>query len=388
VSSGDGATLADTLLAGAEGAQLLVLRAGAALGLTDTVAGQPAWPFAHRVAVETLLIDPGLARQLVWALAAGALAVLLALAGALRRRERGPLWGLALLLLLLWPWPPRSLWLTAAVPTSFHRSPTGFDAASVTRGLALYRQHCLACHGADGRGEGPAAATLPVWPPTLSAGLLWKRAEGELLWRVLHGMQDRAGRTTMPPFAGRLVEADAWALLDAMRALSAGEAVRREATWPWPVQAPDFALRCGNGPPRRLAAWRGQRVRIVAGAAGQAAWREDPRLLTVVLQAADIPQPADCVALSPDATAAYALVAGVSGASLAGLQFIVDRDGWLRALAAPGRTGWSEDSLICRASEAPVASAASPQADGLGALIARMDADPVRNPRLFGPHGR
>ncbi|HSI61165.1 MAG TPA: cytochrome c [Ideonella sp.] len=368
-----------------------MLQALHALGLTGEVAGQAAWPFGARIAVETLLIDRGLARQIAWALAALVFALLLAALGTAWRRGRLLAWLASLVLLLATPWPPLSLVLAGAVPTSFHRSPLGFEATAIARGRALYRTHCLACHGADGRGEGPAAASLPVWPPTLSAGLLWKRSEGELLWRVLHGMHNRRGETTMPGFAGQLDEADAWALLDGMRALSAGVAARREASWPWPVRAPDFEVACGGQAPRPLASWRGQRLRIVAGGGAPLPQPlEDPRLVTVVLQAGGSATRPDCIAASPGAAwQAYALVAGVDGAALAGMQFIVDREGWLRALARPGQGGWSEDSLICRSDG--VAAAGRPpllQRDGLGALIARMDGDPVQSAGLGLAHGR
>lgn len=36
------------------------------------------------------------------------------------------------------------------------------------KGEDLYRAHCAACHGADARGHGPAAAALRVKPPDLS----------------------------------------------------------------------------------------------------------------------------------------------------------------------------------------------------------------------------
>ncbi|HWH81006.1 MAG TPA: cytochrome c, partial [Burkholderiaceae bacterium] len=322
-----------------------------------------------------------------WALGFGGFAVVLLLAGALWRRGRWPAWALALICTLLVPWPPMALVFTDALPTSFHRSPSHFDAASIERGLVLYETHCASCHGSDGRGEGPAAAQLPVWPPTLSAGLLWKRAEGELLWRVLHGVTSRAGTVTMPGFAGTLNEADVWALLDGMKALSAGDSVRREASWPWPVQAPDVGVACADLAPRRLAQWRGQRVRIVAADASASAPRDDPRVVTVVLRRERSDTPVDCGVSGIDAWRAYASVAGVPERALAGMQFIVDREGWLRALGRAGQSEWSEDSLLCRSETRPSASART-EPDGLGALIARMDADPVRIDRLGLAHAR
>jgi hypothetical protein len=233
-----------------------------------------------------------------------------------------------------------------------------------------------------------------VWPPTLSAGLLWKRAEGELLWRVLHGMKGRNGEPTMPGFAAALDTADVWALLDGMKALSAGDSALREASWPWPVRAPDVGVNCEGAAPRSLAQWKGQRIRIVAGGAALAPPAEDPRFVTVLLQADAAEPRADCVATTRAAWQAYASVAGVTASALPGTQFIVDRDGWLRALGRPGQRGWSEDNLICRSDATPASASAgtadrnATPIDGLGALIARMDADPVRTARLGLPHSR
>ncbi|MCZ7567886.1 MAG: cytochrome c [Ardenticatenaceae bacterium] len=39
--------------------------------------------------------------------------------------------------------------------------------ASIARGRVLYGQHCAACHGATGRGDGPAAAGLNPGPADL-----------------------------------------------------------------------------------------------------------------------------------------------------------------------------------------------------------------------------
>ncbi|WP_431128983.1 c-type cytochrome [Variovorax paradoxus] len=361
-----------------QGAQLQLLRVLDALGLAAQVHGQPAWPWARRLSGENLLIDLGQARSLAWTLVFVAVAMLVLLLALFWRRPRFYFLALVPMLLIAAPWPESHVVLVPATPTSFQSSPTGFTAASIARGRALYEQNCVACHGADGKGEGPLAASLAVWPPNLNGPLLWRRADGDLLWRILHGTRDalQGGQSTMPGFGEKLGEADAWALIDYMKALGAGQSLRALGSWPQPIGLPDMAVRCGSQPPRRLASWRGQRVRIVAG---DATPTEDPRLVTVQLlpPSSAVATGADCVADSVAAWEALALIAGAD--PLAGTQLIADRDGWLRARAEPGKAGWSDDDLLCRSSEraAEQGGPALP-ADGLGALIARMDAEPVR----------
>src|SRR4029450_7137935 len=59
-----------------------------------------------------------------------------------------------------WAVPHLDLLVARAYPTSFYRSPTGFTAAAIERGAALYPEHCSACHGSDRRGDGPNAKSL------------------------------------------------------------------------------------------------------------------------------------------------------------------------------------------------------------------------------------
>jgi len=151
------------------------------------------------------------------------------------------------------------------------------------------------------------------------------------------------------------------------------------------------AVRCDGKPPRMLSSWRGQRLRIVAaGEDGTAQVLEDPRLVTVLLEPAPATAGAnngaqnnnrsiDCVADSPAAWAAFSLVAATE--RLEGTQLLVDRGGWLRARGEPGKSAWSDDDLLCRTERTPAGGTPQPgaaAADGLGALIARMDAEPVR----------
>ncbi len=86
------------------------------------------------------------------------------------------------------------------------RPPSGRGDAS--RGAGLYRDGCAACHGAEGRGDGPSAAALGVPLPDLSRGEVAFKAGSrpEDVYRVLTaGM---AG-TPMPSFAS-VPERDRW----------------------------------------------------------------------------------------------------------------------------------------------------------------------------------
>lgn len=366
-----------------------------ALGLAPDVHGQPGWPLAHRIAAEMLVVDAGHARRVLWSLAStvGALALL---AVALPwRRARWPLAALAITVLVLAPWPQAHLLLAPAVATSLHQSPAGFAAAGIVRGQAIYQQHCVRCHGADGRGEGPDASQLVQWPPNLNGALLWKRLDGELFWRVREGMHNRAGAPTMPGVGSALSDGQIWEVLDYLQAHAAGQMLRESGTWDRPVRLPAMAVQCRQGGARHSRELLGQRVRVVVAGPGVQPVADDPRLITLV--AGTLPQGAD-PECRPHADLhavdqALALVLGIPAAELPGYQLIVDRAGWLRARGQPGKAAWSEDDLVCRSTpvprappNGPVATAAAAQGDGLEALIRRMDAEPVRLTRGGFPH--
>ncbi|AOI88591.1 c-type cytochrome [Burkholderia pseudomultivorans] len=376
-------------------AQAALARTLHALGLSGDADGQAAWPWAHRIALETLRIDAALTRQLAFACAATALAVGFALVAIASRKRRFACAIVALAAAWLAPWPPSSLWLAPAVPTSFQRNPVPFSVASVMHGARLYASRCAACHGADGRGEGPLAATLAHWPPTFAGTLLARRLDGELFWRVRHGTRDAGGAPSMPGFAATLDAQDTWAVLDYLKALAAGSGARAEGAWPVPVALPALDVRCGYAAPQPLARWRdGQRVRIVALATGAAPPPEDPRwqTLLVTTQGAPIPAAADaranCVAATPDAWQAFATIAGVAPDALGGTQFLADRRGWLRARALPGSAGWSDADLLCRADAGarPPSRTGPGDRDPLTALLQRVDAEPVRDVQAGLPH--
>lgn len=380
----------NALLALLHEAQLALRALLHALGLTALVQGQPEWPFAQRIAGDMLLLDQGHARRVLLSLLGlGAMlgALLLAL---FWRRARVALCVGVLATALALPWPEAHLLLAPATPTSFHTSTSGFTTAGIARGQQAYQQHCQHCHGADGYGEGPDAARLPMWPPTLNGSLLWKRLEGELFWHVRQGMRARDGRTTMPGAAARLSDTQVWEVLDYVQAQAAGQMLQRDGAWTYPVRVPDAALRCADGRPRSLRGLRGQRLRVALADAGATAPAPDPRLVSVLLPTAPVladDANGDCVVQGDEAATALALLLGVAPDRLDGYQVIVDRDGWLRARGRPRQAAWSEDDLVCKSGGTLVPPAArATAAGGLEALIRRMDAQPVRLRRGGFPH--
>jgi mono/diheme cytochrome c family protein len=52
---------------------------------------------------------------------------------------------------------------------------------AASSGKAVYDQYCAACHGAEGRGDGPSATALPIKPWNLTDGRLMNRLPDEFL---------------------------------------------------------------------------------------------------------------------------------------------------------------------------------------------------------------
>ncbi len=73
--------------------------------------------------------------------------------------------------------------------------------------------NCVACHGASGHGDGPAAAALPPPKPAnwTSEGVQ-KQTDGEIFWKITNG------RGAMPPWR-HLPEKDRWEVVNYIRTL-------------------------------------------------------------------------------------------------------------------------------------------------------------------------
>lgn len=102
-------------------------------------------------------------------------------------------------------------WLPPSREQAAQRNPLGDSAKVVAAGKALYARECASCHGAEGRGDGPEAATLRTKLADLNGEAVAHRSDGTLQWRIA------SGRGEMPAFAARLTETERWQLVAFLR---------------------------------------------------------------------------------------------------------------------------------------------------------------------------
>jgi len=73
--------------------------------------------------------------------------------------------------------------------------------------------NCASCHGAGGKGDGPAAGALPPpKPANWTADNVQKQTDGEIFWKISNG------RGAMPPWK-HLPEKERWELVNFIRSL-------------------------------------------------------------------------------------------------------------------------------------------------------------------------
>jgi len=73
-----------------------------------------------------------------------------------------------------------------------------FAKASVDRGAVVYKEYCSQCHGAEGKGDGPAASGLSP-KPAVHANIPFEKLPMEYLYNVItHGGRSVGKSTSMP----------------------------------------------------------------------------------------------------------------------------------------------------------------------------------------------
>jgi putative copper resistance protein D len=344
---------------------LAILTVVAVMGVTAPARHeQPVWPFTFRLAWESVAYAPESRPFVLVGSQVAVLGLAAVLASRLLRRTARPalLAGGAVLVVagLALALPPLA---TDAYPTTYQRPAVPYQAGSIASGATMYREHCAACHGPSGAGNGPAGAALSPPPSDLRAHHAALHTAGDLFWWITHG------RRQMPAFGERLDVEARWDLVNFIRALAAGDTARELAPGVQPerplVVAPDFVFSVGPTPARTLKDYRGRRSVLVVlytlpasrARLSALAARYDV-LVPLGVEIIAVPTDAAPDAIkqlgaeprilfpvvtdgAADIVAAYGLLAQAPHA-----EFLVDRQGYLRAIDTRPR---DTDTLVANA---------------------------------------
>jgi putative copper resistance protein D len=205
---------------------------------------EPGWPFPFRVDLAALTVGATILLAILTVLSAVCAVAVVAAAAAGHYRRTVALAG-GLVLCLGAGWIALRPSVERAYPTSFYAPAQPYSAASIHRGAALYAENCALCHGASGRGDGPAAAGLRIRPADLTEPHLFAHSPGDLFWWVSQGRDDGA----MPGFAGVLTPSQRWNAINFVRARAAGILARRigpQLATAATSEIPDFAFEAGG----------------------------------------------------------------------------------------------------------------------------------------------
>jgi putative copper resistance protein D len=228
------------------GLGLCVLCIVAVLGiLPPGLHTEPGWPLPFRLELSALSAPSTVLLAILTAV--GGILVIGAVATAAAARYRAmTAAGAGLVLCLGLGWLALRPAIEPAYPTSFYAPAEPYAAASVEHGARLYAENCALCHGADGKGDGPAAAGLTVRPADLTAPHLFAHTEGDLFWWVSNGKDNGV----MPGFAGVIGAGDRWDVINFIRARAAGVLSRQigpQVSTAAAPAIPDFAFESGGG---------------------------------------------------------------------------------------------------------------------------------------------
>lgn len=143
-----------------------------------------------------------------------------------------------------------------AYPDTFRRSTSAYLTESVAQGRQLFEQHCVACHGPGGLGDGPLAKRLPRPPANLSEPHTALHTAGDMYWWLSHGIPTGG----MPGFADQIDEQGLWDIVNFLRAFSQGFQARVLRSTivpeqPW-LAAPNFYIEPPIGAMHQLKDYR------------------------------------------------------------------------------------------------------------------------------------
>lgn len=102
------------------------------------------------------------------------------------------------------------------------KDPFAGNADAVTAGKSVFENNCVTCHGAEGKGDGPAGASLNPKPANLQ--LTVKETDAAYMhWVVTEGGAAAGLSSAMPAFKGVLSDDDIWKVVTYLRTTYGGK---------------------------------------------------------------------------------------------------------------------------------------------------------------------
>ncbi len=83
--------------------------------------------------------------------------------------------------------------------------------ATLAQGREVFTLQCTPCHGASGKGDGPAGAFLGKPMPDFTKPEFQQQTDGELFWKISNG------NAPMPTFSEILETEQRWVVVDFLR---------------------------------------------------------------------------------------------------------------------------------------------------------------------------
>ena len=316
---------------------IIVVAIVGALGTMVPGAHQsPRWPFAFTLVFTLVNVSRAMLVALIGSVALALAALALLITSVQRNAMRLSIPGVIALLVVA---VSTSIFAVPAFPTTYATSPVPYTVDAVARGAARFSQACTSCHGADARGDGPAAAALATKPINLAEHAL-HHPEGNLFWWIAHGIT----ATPMPAFSPRITDkVDIWETVQylvargsAEAALALGPRVDNQSM----SRAPDFTYEVAGQRQRTLAGERTPALLVLYSTSQSDArlsrLASDHRMMHANVRVIPIPLSGPRAAedapttVSANVASVYAMFA-VGTAQPAHVELLVDAAGTMRA---------------------------------------------------------
>lgn len=348
-------------------AGLVLIVLGLATAMTVTTPAlhdDPVWPWPVRISLDAIPYVPVLQRlaQLPVTVVLGLSGLTILAVGCLARRRSMLLGGTLFALIASGAAIGLQSAIVRAYPTSFTRPPVSYTANSIAEGMAVYQAQCASCHKTPmADGLAPRGSAVDLLAPGTA-----RRSAGDVFWLITHGQSDRG----MPAFGSRLQEAQRWHVINFLRAIGATADQRRvgavvEPNDAW-LAAPDVTISVGPLPPTTLRDLRGKRMVLLvlydlpnSRARMTELARHYGALSVLGVEVVAVPPRSSPEAIADlgetppllfpivtdgneDIAASYHLFA--PGASHA--EFLIDRQGYIRAIWRSDQTGMPETDAV------------------------------------------